>query len=35
MFEKELSFTEETITELKENEVFVFGSNELGLHGNY
>lgn len=34
MFEKELFFTEETITELKENEVFVFGSNELGLHGS-
>ena len=27
------TFTPEKITELKENEVFVFGSNEAGIHG--
>ena len=26
-------FTSERISELKENEVFVFGSNLAGLHG--
>lgn len=25
--------TEDRITELKENEIFVFGSNEAGIHG--
>lgn len=30
---RENRITDENITELKENEVFVFGSNESGIHG--
>lgn len=28
-----MEFTPETITKLKKNEIFVFGSNESGIHG--
>jgi|ERR1700760_3137016 len=28
-----MTYTPEKITELKDNEIFVFGSNEAGIHG--